>query len=313
MQLTRKTLSLAFLGALAAVAYAARSVTQLTENGQVVSSHLVLMNGQLMVPVRDIATYFGYNLKVANGIAELSKPGLAQPIVSPGEPALPGATVPAPLTQTPVTPPSVTVPVPAQPGTYPSTVPSTVIPGTAVTTANVGLFPSFTAPPPLALSGAVGVPTSFNGFDYRVDSVVDAGPRYRTVFDQRHETLRAPWKTDKLVVATLTVTNRGQQAVYPPTPGSYGMTVFDDQKIGYPGIGVDRRQAGDVNSVVDSNDIAPLASGSDLLLGPGGQMQYAIVASIPQDRQVAQIVLNLPAGTGASEAAGGATVTVKVR
>src|SRR5579862_4957215 len=216
MQLKKKTIAIVVIGALVAVVYASESVTQLTANGRVVSNRLVMMNGQLMVPVRDVATFFGFQIAVADGVAQMTRPtgitynqeGAAQPLVSGGETAVPGSTIPAPLVQVPVTPPSATVPQATPPGTVipPSAtpqitpMPSVVIPGTPVTTANQGLFATVNTQPPVELTAAMGDSTAFASFEYKVDSVFDAGPRYRGEFDQRRPTFNPTWKTDRLEV-----------------------------------------------------------------------------------------------------------------
>jgi hypothetical protein len=317
MKLGRKVTTLAFLGALAALALAAQSVTQLTANGQIVSGRLAQVHGQLMVPVSDVATYFGYSLKIVNGTAQLTRSditggGSAQAITPlPGSPIENGTNPPVP-SSTSVTPPSVTAPMTAQPLPSIPTTPGTVIPGTAVTTANAGLFPSITTQTvPTALTADIGGSTNFNGFDYQVVSVTDAGQRYRTVFDQRHQTIRPSWKTDRLVAVNLAVTNRGTTAILPPTPAVFGVTVFDDEKIGYPVVAFDMRQMPEPSVSDDSYDLAPTPSPTDLLLGPGGTMRYAVIASIPQDRRVTQVQLSLPGGTTGQDAAG-ATVSVRV-
>jgi hypothetical protein len=84
--------------------------------------------------------------------------------------------------------------------------------------------------------------------------------------------------------------------------------VFDETKVGYPITGVDVRQA----SGVQTNDsfFAPMASSmGSVLIAPGGSVEYALIASIPKERKVSQVVLNLPASASETNTSG-ATVTI---
>jgi hypothetical protein len=286
-----------------------QGVSQLTMNGQVVSSKVKLVDGQLMVPVRDIATFFGYDVRISGSTAQLSRnapydqgtSGLPQPLVSPTTAGTPQAPLPAPVPSTDTIAPA--MPNLAQPmqGTT-----------SAFQPANQGLFPNTPVASPTALTGTVGAPTGFGDFAYSVEKITDVGGKYRTVYDQRGETFSPFWKDDKLVAVTLLVTNTGKQAESPLLPGAFSVTVFDSQKVGYPANYFDVRQTSpmeDTNYGSPQWDIAPIQSDQGLLLAPGGSIRYAVVASVPKDMQVSQVLISLPAGSDSTKA-GGALLTV---
>ena len=304
---------------LAVAASAAQEVTELTNNGQVVSRHVTLVNGQLMVPIRDVATYFGYKLSVSNGTAQLRQnpsaldqgnSGLAQPLVPSPATGVPGngLTPVSPLTTSDGLTPPVSPMINGQ------TAP-TALTGVGQY-AQQGLFPTTQPTQPVTLTETLGSAAGFGGFDYKVDSIDEAGNRYKTVYDQRGETFHPSWRDDKLVVINMTVSNTGQQAAYPPLPGSYAATVFDDQKIGYPATYFDVRQAAqpDNNNYGSQWDIAPIQTDQNLLLAPGGKIRYAMIASVPKDRTVTQVLFDLPGGNNSSDiaTAGGAILTVRI-
>jgi hypothetical protein len=291
-------------GTLGMAAFGGQSVTELTDNGQVVSSHLTLLNGQLMVPVRDIATYLGYGLSISNGTAQLKH---STPAPDLGTTGLPEPFVPPTLSTATPAPPAVTPPAPS-----PTTLGIPLASGPTGANQNWGLFPTTPAAPPVTLSATLGNSAGFNGFDYKVDSVSDAGAHYKTVYDQRGIVYHPDWKDEKLVVINVTVSNTGQQPSTPPMPGSFGVTVFDDQKIGYPANDFDVRQTFQPNGNDTNYEIMPAAGDQNLLLAPGGMLHYALVASLPKDHRVTQVMFNLPAGTNSADASSGSGATLTV-
>lgn len=111
MTRAKRILGVCSVTAIVAMACAYQSTYQLMENGQLVSSNVVNIKGQLMVPVRDLAKHFGYRVSVAGGVATLIKlnddtgVGAAATLVPPTP--LPGAvdpnlTPPLPLTLLPL-------------------------------------------------------------------------------------------------------------------------------------------------------------------------------------------------------------------
>jgi hypothetical protein len=305
---TNRILSFGAIGALAVAAYAIQTSHQLTVDGTVVSNSVVFENGRYMVPVRDIAKYFGYKEDRNGGNPILTRTGAAQSLLGGGT-TVPGATpttaapsaVPVPpATQVPVPaseiPPLATTSGPLNPATptWSSLTPMIPSPGSPVTAATANLFPSAPAAP-TAYTATVGQSTAINDFSYSVDSIQDVGNKYKLAYDQRGTTLHPTFKTDSLVVVNMTVTNTGSQPISPVVPGMADFTVFDSSKVGYPAGYVDIRQSTDlVNGGGDSTyDIAPSVGGSDVVLAPGGKVRFAVIASIPAGKRVGMVTIHL--------------------
>lgn len=188
--------------------------------------------------------------------------------------------------------------------------PLVAIPGTAVTTATAGLFPDSAPQAPLTLDSSIGKAANVDQFSFEVHSVTDAGDRYRCRFDQRQSVLHPSWTSDTLEVVDIVETNNGAQPFAMFAPSAADVTVFDDQKIGYPATGLDIRQSADVMDTNSTYDIAP-GSGSNLILGPGGKIEYAVIASVAKGHSIASVMVNVPAGRYGYANSAGAAITYR--
>lgn len=244
--------------AVAAAVWAVQDAPILVVDGKTVSSNLKQTDGTLMVPVRDLASAMGYEVRESTGRVELVRLG-----------------------------------------------------STAFSTSGMApqTFGDISAPRPKAsLSAVAGDEIAYGAFSHRLISVTYPGREYRQEFDSRRRKLRAPFGEEQLVVLRMSVTNRGKEAAYAPTPSTFGASVFDDAKVGYPITGVDARQA----SGVQTDDSLYASSSSSLgsvLIAPGGTLEYALVASLPKSSKVNQVVLNLPTSP-LETSTSGATVTI---
>ncbi|MGV3618948.1 MAG: hypothetical protein ACO1SV_26780 [Fimbriimonas sp.] len=256
MRINRKSLVVVGVVAAAAAVWAAQDAPILIMDGRTVSSNLRQADGTLMVPVRDVATALGYEVRESTGRIELVRNASGGGLGNQGSAFPP-----------------------------PAFVPSSGI--------GTGSFSSFTPRPRAELSSRLGEDVSYGGFTHRLVAVTYPGREYRQEFDPRRRKLRAPFGEEQLVVLRMSVTNNGNEAAYAPTPSTFGASVFDETKIGYPVTAVDARQAGGVQS----NDSLIATNGQsvgNILLAPGGSVEYALVASVPKERKVTQAVLNLP-------------------
>ena len=93
----RRALALLATAGLATASVAWQSVNQLQQNGKTISTNLRVVDGTLMVPVKDVVGYLGGTLSVASGTATISGQG---PSASPP----PGMATPSGVTQPPMTP-----------------------------------------------------------------------------------------------------------------------------------------------------------------------------------------------------------------
>lgn len=255
--LRKQTITLGVI-ALATAAFAVtQTASQLLIDGQTASTNVQNVNGHLMVPVDDVARALGYSVQTANGTVNLTKIGAGMTGGAAAQTLNPGALQGVPT--------------------------STLSPmGTPVTT------------PPANIDVNVGADANYGGFTYRVTSIKEAGGEYKQQYDQRGQRLRPRYGADKLVVVNMSVTNSGSTTTYPWTPSGDEAAVFDDQKVGYPLSGVDIMQTPDVTTP-GSFDVLPTYGNRSVQLAPGGTLQFALVASLPKDRNVSQVVLNVPA------------------
>lgn len=243
MRKYRKSLVVVGVLAVAAAVWAAQDAPILVVDGKTVSSNLKTSDGTLMVPVRDLASAMGYEVRESTGRIELVRTGTSSFSTS---------------------------------GMAPQS------------------FGDLSAPrPKAALSAATGEEVAYGAFSHRLVSIAYPGREYRQEFDARRRKLRAPFDQEQLVVLRMSVTNRGTVAAYAPTPSSFGASVFDDAKVGYPVTGVDVRQASGVQ-MDDSLYAASSSSFGSVMIAPGGTLEYALVASLPKASKASQVVLNLP-------------------
>jgi hypothetical protein len=163
-------------------------------------------------------------------------------------------------------------------------------------------------PGPVKISASVGKTASVDGIDYTVTSIQLAGPKYKQMYDQRSSTIHARWKTDSLVVINMEETNRGSSPVAAMLPASSDITIFDSNKIGYHATYLDVRQPSDVAGEDSNYDFTPSGGGSGLLLGPGGTIHFAVIASAPMGDQITTVMMNVPAHGGSMPS--GAVVTI---
>jgi hypothetical protein len=262
MRISRKLFVVVGVVAVAAAVWAAQDTPILIMEGRTVSSNLRMSDGTLLVPVRDIATAFGYEVREGTGRVELVRSGASLGLSTSGVATMP-------------------------------------FNGT------LGL----TAPRPRAeLSSKTGEDVAYGNFAHRLIGVTYPGREYRQEFDSRRRKLRAPFDQEQLVVVRMSVTNRGTQTATAPTPTAFGASVFDETKVGYPVTAIDARQAGGVQSD-DPLIVTNGASAGSVLLAPGGSVEYALVASIPRDRKVSQVLFNLSA-PATETATSGALVTI---
>lgn len=244
--------------AVVAAVWAVQDAPILVMEGKTVSSNLRQADGTLMVPVKDLATAFGYEVRESTGRIELVRTNPLGGFTSGGAAAM--------------------------------------------------TFSDFTPRPKATLNARTGEDATYGGFTHRLVSVAYPGREYRQEFDSRRQKLKAPYGEEQLVVLRMSVTNQGTQAAYAPTPTSFGASVFDESKVGYPITGVDVRQASGVQ-MNDSFYASSPASMGSVLIAPGGSVEYALIASIPKASKVNQVVLNLPS-SASEKSTSGATVTI---
>jgi len=277
-----KYVGAACFAGLAVAAFAGRAVQQLMIDGNVVSSNVTQANGRYEVPVDDVAKYFGYTVSINGAQATLTK---------------------------------IPVPAPSNPG---ATVDSGILAGqtissTSSTTAtSSGQSMLSRQQPPTNISVVMGKSASVNGFDYVVASIQNAGSSYKDLYDQRGRLLHPRWKTDCLIVINFEVTNRGTAPAQAIIPGSAGITIFDGKRIGYQATALDQRQSSDVITAGSDDYSSYSESGtSNLVLGPGGTMHFAAIASVPKGDRVTSVIIQVPTGATDSSGQTGAIVTVE--
>lgn len=244
--------------AVAAAVWAVQDAPILVMEGKTVSSNLRQADGTLMVPVKDLATAFGYEVRESTGRVELVRNTGTSGFSSSGMAALP--------------------------------------------------FTDFAPKPKADLTARMGEDVAYGGFSHRLVSIMYPGREYRQEFDSRRQRFKAPYGEEQLVVLRMSVTNRSEKAAYAQTPSTFGVSVFDESKVGYPVTAIDARQA----TGVQTNDsyFAPMASTmGSVLLAPGGSVEYALIASLPKASKASQVVLNLPSSASETSTSG-ATVTI---
>jgi hypothetical protein len=133
---------------------------------------------------------------------------------------------------------------------------------------------------------------SVGGFDYRVTSIKPVGGSYKDTFDQRGTQLHAKFKSDSLVVVTIQETNRGDKpmSAFIPDPGV--ISLYDANKVGYLASDIDVRQS--TNTVKKSSDVGldlPDDTAATVMLGPGGTLEFAVIASVPGNDQIKSVVI----------------------
>jgi hypothetical protein len=313
-------LGLGGLAALAVGALAAQAARQLVIDGKVVSSDVTQEGGHYMVPLDELASGIGYTLTVNDNQAVLTKISSPAPVSSnPLQNSVSATDTSSGSAQqfanSPgAVQPSINPPVTPPPPVTPVVPPSGDTIGTPAPANFANMFPNLTQPQaPLQISTSMGQAASFAGFDYRVTGIREVGDRYKNVYDQRGQTLHPQWKTDTLVVIDVEVTNEGPKPVQAFLPSSSDITVFDNQHIGYHAITLDIRQSPNVvgsDSDAYGDDYLDTGS-SDFMLGQGGTIHFAAIASLPKNDSVSSVMLNLAPGSSDTSNAAGAVITVK--
>jgi hypothetical protein len=254
----RKAYFVVGAAAVAAAVWAVQDAPILMVEGKTVSSNLRQADGTLMVPVKDLATAFGYEVKESTGRIELVRTAGTAGFSTSGMAALP--------------------------------------------------FSDFAPKPKATFSAQTGEEVAYGGFSHRLIGITYPGREYRQEFDSRRQRFKAPYGEEQLVVLRMSVTNQSGKAAYAQTPSTFGVSVFDESKVGYPVTAIDARQA----TGVQTNDsyLAPMASTmGSVLLAPGGSVEYALIASMPKTSKASQVVLNLPASSS-DPTTSGAIVTL---
>ncbi len=276
----RRALSLFAAAGLVTAALAwQNSVNQLQQDGKTISTNLHVVNGTLMVPVKDIAGYLGGTLTVQNGTATIST---TQSTPTPGDVVAPSA-----------------MPSPASSANL----------GTLVQGQSQSLFPEAKPVMPKELKVKVGEVADDDGFAFKVLSVDDLvkSRSYRTEYDPRGRKISPSLKEDRLVVVRIRLENRTSETRRPPLPTGSDVTLFDETNVGTPAVGYDARPVGQP----DDADAFDSYNGLDTLdapiLAPKGAFEFAAVFSLSKDRSPKRLSVALPS---ASSNGGGANVTV---
>lgn len=285
----RRALSILAAAGLATAAVAwQRSVNQLQQDGKTISTGLRVVDGTLMVPVKDVAAYLGGKLSVQNGTATISSPGTTD---------LPGGT-------------------PAQnlPGGAPTQTLPTGLPGMSGFNTNAQPpFPEAKRPLPKEIVVKKDQDADDDGFVLRVVGVEDASKgSYRTQYDPKHRRLSPRQKDDRLVVVRMRLENRTGETRRPPLPTGLDFVLFDEAGVGVPVLAFDARPAGnlDLDLGFDRDDLANSYEALDgPVLAPKGAFEFAVVFSLPKAALLKRLTVALPPVT---EGSGGANVIVNL-
>ena len=276
-----RAVSLLAVAALATAAFAWQAtVVQLQQDGKTVSTNLRVVDGTLMVPVKDVAAYLGGDLKVENGTAT---------IVSSSRPQPGGA--------------------PYQAG---AALPGFAYSGAAAPFGQGSLLPSFppNAPPvPKEIVVKTGQDAVAGDFALRLVSVEDvAKGDYRTEFDGRRRKIASRNRDERLVVARLRMENVGETTRRAPALSGDAVTLFDERGVGTPALAFDARSVDTYDQPL-SDDLPAYIALEAPLLTPKGAFEFAAVFSLPKGRALKRLAVSLP-GTGAGDA--GASVMVSL-
>jgi len=295
-------LGLGAVAMLAVSALAAQAARELVIDGRVVSPDVKQEDGHYWVSLDDVGRYFGYFVSVNQSQVNLTK--------------IPTAPVPG----TVITPPTGATPATLQGSANPAATEMAVQTGAAQqfatgTGTDVNRADWDTRARPNQITVSLGQTASIDGVDYKVTDIREAGATYKNTFDQRAGTLRAKYKTDTLVVVDIEETSHRAMPMPAFIPGADGITVFDGQKVGYAATGLDVRQAADLvqKSTSSSDDVegmdASYAGASGLMLGSGGTLRFAAIASVPGHDPITSVVINVT-NSGIAENQTGTMVTV---
>ena len=188
-----------------------QGVLQLQHDGKTVSTNIRTVDGVLMVPVRDVASYLGGELTVQNDTATITSDktnllGVAPPYLSGA--VTTGAAQPI---------------VPTLPA----------------------------RPAPVERTVGVGQDADNDGFALRVLSFDEPKGSYRTEYDSRKKRIGPALPEDRLVVVKMRLENRTSETRVPTLPGSQSLTLFDEKGVGVPIAAFDARPTGNPQLIAD--------------------------------------------------------------
>ncbi len=251
------------------------AVNQLLANGQVVSTNLKTVDGTLMVPVKDVASYLGGGLQIQNGTATIAGTGNTNAL-----------------------------------GTTPAGNPIT-----GMTTGSVGSFtPNFTppkAPEAREVTTKVGETVDTGGLSFQVVGVEEPKGSYRTQNDPRQRRISPRLKDERLVVVRMRVENRSDETRRPVLPSGLDIALFGEDGVGVPLTAIDVRPIGNPDLGPDlGSDFGSYQTLDAPILAPKGAFEFAMVFSLPKDRTPNRLTVALPA---VSADTGGTNVTVALR
>ena len=278
----RRTLALAAALGLATAAVAwQQKINQLQQDGKTISTNIRLVDGTLMVPVKDVASYLGGTLNIQNGTATIST---TKTTSNPGD-------VVAPNTL--------------------SSPPGSANLGTLISGNTGTLFPDTKPPEPKELSVKIGEVADDDGFAFKVLGVDDLVKKrdYKTEYDPRGRKISPSLKTDRLIVVRMRIENRTDETRRPPLPFGSGVTLFDETNVGTPAIGYDARPVGLPDDTYGFDATSEFGYLDAPVLAPKGAFEFAAVFSLSTDRSAKRVSVSLPSPTTIG---GGANVTVSL-
>jgi hypothetical protein len=188
-----------------------QGVLQLQHDGKTVSTNLRTVDGVLMVPVRDVASYLGGELTVQNDTATIT--GSKANVLGVAPPYLSGNTT------------------------------------TGAAEPLISTMP--TRPAPIERTVGVGQDADNDGFVLRVLSFDEPKGSYRTEYDSRKKRIGPVLPEDRLVVVKMRLENRTSETRVPTLPSSQGLTLFDEKGVGVPIVAFDARPVGNPQLIAD--------------------------------------------------------------
>ena len=252
----RRAASLLLFAGLATAAVSWQQVNQLQHDGKTVSTSLRVVDGTLMVSVKDVAAYLGGDLSVANGTATVTTTRKVDQ--AGGTPAFP----------------------------------SGAFPGGIYTGSSASLFPEAKRPEPREVVILPGGEADNDGFTLKVVGVDDLDKgSYKTQYDPKERRIDPARKDDRLVVVRMQIVNNSGETRRPPLPSAFDATLFDRSGVGVPVLAFDARSIAYSEMDDDYQAYRPLEAP---LLTPLGTFEFAAVFSLPKDRPLKRLAVALP-------------------